>query len=492
MRAPAPVAPAASRFENSQSLYQQLASRIAGLIQHGTLRPGERVPSVRRCSEQQNVSVSTVMESYRLLEDRGLIEARPQLGYYVRRQRWTPPPEPATSQPQARATDVEISDVMMQVIKGARDPALVRLGATLPAAEVFPLKELNRTMSAVARRWPIAAHTYEPPPGNAALRIQIARRAIEAGCSLSPDDIITTVGATEALNLSLRAVARPGDVIAIESPSFFGILHIIQSLGMRVCEIPTHPRDGICLEELEKRLKCCRIKACVFALNYSNPLGSCMPDEKKAQLVQMLSGRRIPLIEDDIYGNLTFGINRPKAAKAYDKDGWVLLCDSFTKTLSPGARVGYVAPGRFGKKIEFLKYVSTSATASLPQMAIAEFLLNGGYDHHLRKMRRFFSTQMQLMSEAVSRYLPAGTKATRPDGGMCLWVELPEKVSALKLYDRALAAGIGIAPGPLFSAKQRFQNFIRLNCGNPWSDAIEQAIRTVGQIAGEMTDRSRQ
>ena len=151
-----------------------------------------------------------------------------------------------------------------------------------------------------------------------------------------------------------------------------------------------------------------------------------------------------------------------------------------------------MAPGRFGKKIEFLKYVNTSATASLPQMAIAEFLLNGGYDHHLRKMRRFFSTQMQLMSEAVSRYLPAGTKATRPDGGMCLWVELPEKVSALKLYDRALAAGIGIAPGPLFSAKQRFQNFIRLNCGNPWSDAIEQAIRTVGQIAGEMTDRSRQ
>jgi DNA-binding transcriptional MocR family regulator len=472
----------AAQLDLNDSLYKQVALRISELVEHGTLRPGERVPSVRKCSEQQDVSVATVMQAYRLLESRGVLEARPQSGYYVRARRWSAPPEPEVSKPAAKAVRVEVSELVMQVVKAARDPDLIRLGATLPNAELFPTKELNRTMAAVSRREPSASHSYSAPPGNHALRVQVARRAMEAGCTLAPDDIITTVGATEALNLCLRAVAKPGDVIAIESPTFFGILQIIESLGMRVCEIPTFPRHGVCLDALEARLKCCRIKACVFTPNFSNPLGSCMPDEKKKQLVKMLSEREIPLIEDDIYGNLTFGEKRPKVAKAWDRDGWVMLCDSFTKTLSPGYRVGWTAPGRFKAKVEFLKFVNTSATASLPQMAIAEFLQNGGYDHHLRRIRRFYAAQMRLMTEAISRYFPKGTKVTRPGGGMCLWVELPPHVNALEVYEQAMAAKISVAPGPLFSAKQKFQNFIRINFGNPWSEAIEAAVRKLGAI----------
>jgi DNA-binding transcriptional MocR family regulator len=481
---------AASQLNGQESLYKQVAFRISELIEHGTLRPGERVPSVRKCSEQQNVSIATVTQAYRLLEDSGILEARPQSGYYVRVRRWSPPPEPAMSNPAPRAVQVRVSDLVMQVIKAARDPNLVQLGATLPSAELFPLKELTRMMAAVGRRAPVAAHNYDPPPGCRALRVQVARRALEAGCLLSPDDIITTVGATEALNLCLRAVANPGDVIAIESPTFFGILQIIESLGMRVCEIPTYPREGICLDELEERLKCCRVKACVFTLNYSNPLGSCMPDEKKKKLVQMLAAREIPLIEDDIYGNLTFDATRPKVAKAFDEDGWVLHCDSFTKTLSPGNRVGWVAPGRFKAKVEFLKFVNTAATPTLPQMAIAEFLQNGGYDHHLRKIRRFYALQMQRMTEAVCRYFPEGTKVTRPSGGMCLWTELPPHINALSVYHQAMAAKISITPGQLFSAKQKFQNYIRLNCGNPWSPAIENAVRTLGDIIRSQSAKS--
>jgi len=465
-----------------ESLYKQVALRISELIEHGTLRPGERVPSVRKCSQQQNVSISTVTQAYRLLEDRGVIEARPQSGYYVRPQRWSPPPEPEMSRTALRAVNVRVSDLILEVVKAGRDPNLVRLGATLPSPELFPIKELNRTMAAASRRAPIAAHAYEVPPGNRALRVQVARRAMEAGCTLAPDDIVTTVGVTEALNLCLRAVARPGDVIAIESPTFFNILQIIESLGMRVCEIPTYPREGICLDELEQRLRCCRIKACLFTLNYSNPLGSCMPDEKKKKLVQILSKRQIPLIEDDIYGNLTFDITRPKVAKAFDEEGWVMLCDSFTKTLSPGSRVGWVAPGRFKEQIEFLKFVNTSATASLPQMAIAEFLQNGGFDHHLRKIRRLYCAQMQQMSECICHHFPEGTRITRPSGGMSLWIELPPRVNALTVYRHAMAAGISIAPGQIFSAKQKFENFIRINCGNPWSDVIERAIQKLGEI----------
>jgi DNA-binding transcriptional MocR family regulator len=481
----------AAQLDSQDTLYKQVALRISELIEHGTLRPGDRVPSVRRCSEQQNVSIATVMQAYRLLEDKGIIEGRPQSGYYVRAQRWMAPPEPGMSKPTARPVEVRVSELVMQMVKAGRDPNLVRLGATLPSPELFPLKELHRAMSSVGRRSPLAANSYDPPPGNLGLRTQVARRAMEAGCTLAPDDIITTIGVTEAINLCLRAVAKPGDVIAIESPAFFGVLQIIESLGMRVCEIPTFPREGICLDELAQRLKCCRIKACVFTLNYSNPLGCCMPDAKKQLLVKMLAERKIPLIEDDLYGSLAFGSPRPKAAKAFDEEGWVMLCDSFTKTLSPGYRVGWVAPGRFKAQIEFLKFVSTAASPSLPQMAIAEFLQNGGFDHHLRRIRRLYAEQMQCMSAAVSRYFPPGTKATRPEGGMCLWVEVPPQVNALTVYHQAIAAKISTAPGPIFSAKQKFHNFIRLNFGNPWTEKIENAVRDLGKIVGCLAEEGR-
>ncbi|MBI3416728.1 MAG: PLP-dependent aminotransferase family protein [Verrucomicrobia bacterium] len=468
-------------------LYEQVAGRIARLIDEGTLRPGERIPSVRKLCAQQTVSVATVTQAYRLLENLGLVEARPQSGYYVRARRWTLPPEPEKSQPASRASKVQVSDLVMEVIKATRDPNLVRMGASMPGADLFPTRELNRTMAAIARRLPALANSYDPAPGYLPLRVQVARRAMESGCSLSPDDIVTTCGATEALSLCLRAVSRPGDTIAIESPTFFGILQMVESLGLRACEIPTYPREGVCLDELADRLDDCRIKACLFTLNFSNPLGSVMPDEKKRQLVELLTERQIPLIEDDIYGALAFGPVRPKTAKAFDRDGWVLLCDSFTKTLAPGYRVGWTAPGRFKARVEHLKYVSTSATATLPQMAIADFLANGSFDHHLRKLRRQYAGRVQRVTEEVSRHFPAGTKVTRPSGGQVLWIELPAAVDSLELYRRALDEKISIAPGPIFSPRQKFKNFIRLNCSNPWTEQIERAFVALGGLVREMS-----
>ncbi len=476
----------AAQLEPDGTLYQQVALRISELIEHGTLRSGERVPSVRKFSAQQDVSIATVMQAYRLLESRGLIEARPQSGYYVRARRWTLPPEPEMTRPAAKATSVSVGDLVMRVIQAVRDPELVSLGAACPNAQFMPSKQLHRLMAAIGRRSPDLGNSYNMPPGVRPLRVQIARRALESGCTLSPDDIVTTCGAMEALNLCLRAVAKPGDTIAIESPAYFGILQIIESLGMRACEIPTYPREGICLDELAKRLKCCRIKACVFSLNFSNPLGSCMPDEKKKQLVAMLAAREIPLIEDDIYGDLTFGAVRPKTAKAFDRKGLVLLCDSFSKTMAPGYRVGWAAPGRFQARVEHLKFVNTGATATLPQLAVAEFLANGGYDHQVRKVRRIYAGQMQQMTRAIGRYFPAGTRVTRPAGGHVLWVELPGKVDSLELFEQALAAKISIAPGPIFSATQKFRNFIRLNCALLWSETVENALLKLGQITARM------
>jgi len=476
----------AAQPEARESLYQQVALRISELIEHGTLQPGERVPSVRKLSEQEDVSIATVMQAYRVLENKGLIEARPQSGYYVRPRVWRPPAEPARSEPSLRATRVSTTDLVRRFMQAARDPSLVGLGAALPSPTLLPTLHLSRAMAAVGRRSPQLANTYDVAPGNYQLRVQIARRGMDAGCMLAPDDVIITCGCQEALYLSLRAVAQPGDTIAIESPTYFGVLQIIESLGLKACEIPTYPRHGVCLDELNERLDCCRIQACLFLLNYSNPLGSCMPDEKKARLVALLAKRQIPLIEDDIYGELAFAADRPKTAKAFDRAGHVLLCSSFCKTLAPGYRVGFVAPGRFRDQVEHLKYVTSIGTATLPQLAVADFLANGGFDHHVRKLRRVFAEQVERVTHAISRYFPEGTRVTRPSGGYVLWVELPAHIDSVDLFERALDEKISIAPGPIFSPKQGFRNFIRLSCGNQWSETIERALFRLGQIIAKL------
>src|SRR6266516_7250361 len=473
-----------SLAESHDKLYQQVALRISELIEHGTLRPGERIPSVRELSEREEISIATVTQAYRVLESRGLIEARPQSGYYVRAKLWPPPPEPSRSEPTRSATRVSVNELVMAVLKATHSPALVGFGAAMPSMQLLPTLQLHRTMASVARRHPVLCNSCDIPPGNLNLRTQIARRAMESGCTLSPEEIVMTCGCQEALNLGLRAVARPGDTIAIESPTYYGILQIIESLGMKACEIPTFPRHGVCLDELVKRLDSCRIKACVFSLNYSNPLGSCMPDQKKKQLVRLLAERAIALIEDDLYGTLSHAPQRPKTAKAFDQEGLVLLCDSFTKTLAPGSRVGWTAPGRFKTLVEHLKFINTVGTPTLPQMAIAEFLANGGYDHHVRRLRRVYAEQVRLVTQAIAKYFPEGTKVTRPAGGYVLWVELPPVINSLDLFQRALAENVSLAPGPIFSPKQKYENFIRLSCGSPWSESADRALLKLGQIIG--------
>jgi DNA-binding transcriptional MocR family regulator len=469
-------------------LYERLATRITSLIDQGTLRPGERVPSVRKVSLQQRVSIATAIQAYRVLENRGLIEARPQSGYYVRPRSWRSLAEPAKSAPPVRSAKVSTGSLVMRVLMSAKDPSRVPLSVALPCPRALPLTQLARTVAGVARRSPQLANSYDIAPGLEALRVQIARRMLDAGCALSPEDIVITCGCQEALSLSLRTLTRPGDTVAVESPTYFGVVKILETLGLKACEVPTYPREGVCLDELAERLDCCRIKACLFMLNFSNPLGSCMPDEKKARLVQLLASRNIPLIEDDIYGELSFGPHRPKTAKSFDAEGQVLLCNSFCKTLAPGYRVGWVIPGRYRERIEEVKYTSSVGTSILTQMTIADFLANGGYDHHLRRARRIYADQVQRMTEAVTKYFPAPTKVTRPAGGYVLWVELPAAVDSVQLFEDALPEGISIAPGPIFSATERFRNFIRLSCGVTWCDRVEDALIRLGRLIQRQLD----
>jgi DNA-binding transcriptional MocR family regulator len=467
------------------NLYEKVTGEMTRLIEQGTFRPGDRIPSVRSLSRQRQISITTVLEAYRLLEDRQLIEARPQSGYYVRRIFPQGLVEPKPTRPGKSPSTVSVDELVRMVIGDSRNRNLIPLGAAVPNPENLPVAKLHRLLAAVTRQKGALSISYEMSSGYEPLRVQIARRLLSAGCTINPQEIVITSGCQEAVTLSLMAVCRPGDTVAIESPMYYNHLQTLEVLRLKVVEISTHPREGISLETLEAALKKNRIRACLLIPNYSNPLGSLMSDDRKKALIELLARHDVPLIEDDIYGDLGFSMERPRVAKAFDQTGRVLLCSSFSKTLAPGYRIGWVVPGRFQPEVERLKSACTIATATAPQMAVAEFLTNGGYDHHLRKIRRTYLRQIWSMSQAVGKFFPPGTRVSRPEGGFVLWVEMPEYVDARRLYEAAQKAGISIAPGPIFSVRQIYRNHIRLSAAY-WSDLIEKAIATLGGLAEGM------
>jgi DNA-binding transcriptional MocR family regulator len=475
-------AKAGSGAADESFLYETVADRIARLIRKGTYRTGEKVPSVRELSKQMEVSISTAVKAYFHLENQGLIEARPQSGYYVRHQLSQELSEPDPGLSPSAPTLVGVGELVMMVMRDMRNPDLVPLGVATPNPENLPVDKLNRILSTVARRNKFQAISYDFPPGNERLRVQLAQRALKAGCSLTPDQFVITSGCLEAVMLSLRAVCKPGDTVAIETPIFYNLLQLIEMLDLKALEIPTHPINGISLSALRYALEHNPVHACLVIPNFNNPFGSRMPEEKKKELVRLLAKHSIPLIENDVYGDLGFLNERPSIVKRYDKKGLVIHCSSFSKTLAPGYRVGWVVAGRFQESIERLKAVSNIATATLPQMAVAEFLATGGYDHYLRKIRGVYCRQTSLMAKAVEKYFPKGTKVSSPAGGFVLWVEMPDAVDSIQLYEMALRHGITIAPGTIFSASGKYGNFIRLNAAY-WSKRIEQAVSTVGGLA---------
>ncbi len=463
-------------------LYLKVAQKIEGQIRKGALSVGDRVPSIRALRRQQGVSVSTVLQAYFWLENEGWIEPRPHSGFYVRVPYAELVPEPEFHSSQGVPTDVGISGLLDEIVSSIGNRAHVPLGAACASPALYPNAKLNKIITQIARHDPAHSGYYEFPNGSEALRRQIARHAIASGCSISPSDLVITCGGMEALNLAVRAVACPGDVIAIESPTYFAVLQIIESLGMKAIEIPTHPRNGMDLDALSRAIRKHRVRACFSMPNCHNPLGFVLDDQYKKNLVDLLTKHNVPLVEDDIYGDLAFDRVRPKTAKAFDTEGIVLLCSSFSKVLAPGYRVGWIEAGRFRDKVRRLKFINTIASPSLPQLAIAKFMESGGYDRYLRGLRETLSKQTQLYSQAIAKYFPEGTKISRPAGGYVLWLELPKTVDALKLYRAAVEQSISIVPGVIFSASGLFGNYVRISCGHPWNDSIDRALITLGKL----------
>lgn len=467
-------------------LYQEVADRIEQLIEKRALKVGDKLLSVRSLSKEQGISLSTAFQAYYHLESKGLVEARPQSGYYVKFSPTHTLDVPGCCDPAEGAVPVTVDEMISSVYNDLRSNKLINFSLGAPAPELLPAAKLNKAVLQALRDSDDSCLNYEHVQGNVALRKQIARQSFNWGGTLGEDDIVVTAGCMEALSLTLKAITKPGDAVAIESPTYFGIFQVMESLGLKVVEIPTDPATGIDLDQLERAIRRFSIKACLFVCNFNNPIGSCLPDEKKKQLVELLTRKNIPLIEDDIYGELYFGKTRPRTCKVYDTEGLVIQCGSFSKSLAPGYRIGWVIPGRYKENIIRLKRMNNVSTNTLAQSAIALFLANGRYELHLRHLRQALHTQSLKYTEAISRYFPEDTRMTRPQGGFALWLELDRKADTYMLHKRALKHGVGVAPGQIFSSQGKFRNCFRLSFGQPFSPRVEHGLKTLGELARKL------
>lgn len=465
--------------------YQRLAELLAQRIEQGLYQAGERLPSVRTLSGEHGVSISTVQQAYYLLEEKQLITPQPRSGYFVTPRKAAPPLPPIT-RPVQRPVEITQWDAVMDLLNARLDKDMLQLGSGMPCIDAPTLKPLWKIISRLGQQQDPRLLSYDNLYGVPELREQVARLMIDSGCQLTADDIVITTGCHEALSVSIRAICQPGDIIAVESPAFHGTMQTLRGFGIRAIEIPTDSVTGISLEALELAFEQWPINAVVVVPNCNNPLGFVMPAQRKQALLTLAQRFDAAIIEDDVYGELAFEYPRPITIKSLDMDGRVLLCSSFSKTLAPGLRVGWVAPGRYFDRVLHMKYISTGSTVTQTQMAVAEFIRQGYYQPHLRRMRSDYQRNFEVFTRRVRHHFPCGICLTRPQGGFLLWVELPEPFDALRLNQDLRASHIQIAVGSLFSASGKYRNCLRLSYAQPFTDKTDRAL----EILGEAVERA--
>ncbi len=470
----------------NEHLYLQLADSIQQQILDETLRIGDKLPSVRILSQLKKCSVSTILQAYYHLEAKGLIESRPQSGYFVRFNPSKFPKKISKSDPLLIVETKDVESIISEVYDEFSKPGIMRFSLSVPAPEILPLASLNKAMIQALQSLPANGTSYEQIAGNDLLRRQVAQWARTWDGNLQAEDLVTTSGCMNAISYCLLAITQPGDTIAVESPVYFGMLRFAKSIGLNILELPTDPDNGVDPDDVKKAIERHKIKACFFVTNFSNPLGYCMPDEQKISLVKLLAYHGIPLIEDDLYGDVYFGTSRPKPCKAFDEEGNVLWCSSVSKTLAPGYRVGWTAPGKYLNKIMRLKLYHSITSATAQQAAIGNFLANGRYEHHLRKLRQVLHSNSLQFTRAIGEHFPSEVKLSTPKGGFIQWLELPKHIDSYKLYQEAMEHKISFAPGSMFTLQDKYQNCLRLSYGMQWTHQVEHALKTLGRLTKQM------
>ncbi|MFP7654681.1 MULTISPECIES: aminotransferase-like domain-containing protein [Chryseobacterium] len=462
-------------------LYTEITNGFVSQITSGVLKPGDKLPSVRKLCLEHQISMNTAKRVFLELESMSLIEPKPQSGYFVSQLLSVKLPLPEVSRPSLIANNNEPDELISKVYENMGKKNLTLFSIAIPSGELLPHAKLKKEIIHATRELEYGGAEYEELQGNLKLRRMIAQRSLSWGGNFSENDLVTTNGGMNALSFCLMALGKPGDTIAIESPCYPGILQLATGFGLKVLELPTHPAHGIEIESLKKAIP--KIDICLLIPNFNTPLGSCMSDENKKEVVKLLAENNIPLIEDDVYGDIYFGTHRPKCCKSFDTEGNVLYCSSISKTLAPGYRVGWIAPGKYKDKILKLKLLHSTSSISIVNEAVANFLKTGKYEKHLQELRKTLQANYQNYVQTIAQHFPEGTKTSRPQGGLSLWVEFDKKIQTRKLYDLAIKQSISIAPGRMFSLQDQFENCMRMCIGLPWSEETQQKLIEVGKMA---------
>ncbi len=467
---------------SQEFIYQSIARSIEHQIKKQVYKIGDKLPSVREICREKGVSMNTALSAYYHLESKGLIASRPQRGYFVSYSHQKFPGLPETSRPVRDEDADETENLISRVFSVLGTDSHVNFSLGVPAISLLPAARINKSLTRAMRELPSNGIMYDSIQGNQKLRTQIAKGSINWDGNLTEDDLVTTPGCMGALSFSLMSITKKGDVLVTESPVYFGVLQLAKSLGLQVLELPTHPETGIEIDALKRAITHTKVAACLLVSNFNNPTGSCMPDEHKRAVVDLLEHHHIPLIEDDLYGDVYFGDHRPKSCKSFDRSGNVLWCGSVSKTLVPGYRVGWIAPGRFKDKIISTKLYQSVSSTGILQEAVGNFLETGRYENHLRKLRSILHSNSIQYLKAIGNYFPEGTKVSRPTGGFLIWIQLDPKVDTALLFQEALRHKISIAPGRMFTLQNQYRNCIRLSYGMPWSERIDESLKTLGDL----------
>ena len=453
--------------------YQRLESWLLQGIVEQRWRLGERLPSIRTLCQEHCLSKATVQHALQRLEAQGLVEARPKSGYFVALQ------PNAVKKPLSRSRIeaprlISVNELLLDIMgRSAAFDLLPDLHAgDLPPSIVALYRAIGR---ALRRQKGDDYQYYDEPAGDMGLREQLSLHSARRGWTVSPDQLCVTSGCQHALFLALLACCERGDVVAVESPGFYGVLQLLEQLDLRVVEVPTSVETGMDIEALEEVLERWKVKACIVSPAFATPGGALMPREAKSRLLELAERHDLAVIEDDIYADTAFG-SAPDPLKAMDRNDRVVLCSSFSKSLSRDLRLGWISGARWHDRIQHLKLVTQLASSRYLQQGVAEFMADGGFAAHLRRQRNELRANRDRLIAELHAW-PGEVRVSTPQGGLAVWVELPHHVDTLAAYSQGLEQGVVITPGPLFSVSGQFANCLRISFAHPWNTSRIQALR---------------
>ncbi|TWJ02399.1 DNA-binding transcriptional MocR family regulator [Mucilaginibacter frigoritolerans] len=470
--------------------YIAFANKIAAMIVGGIYKPDDKLPSIRSLHKENGLSIGTVLQAFNYLMDKGLVVSREKSGYFVNDNQGKRLPLPKALPVSLSERSVHIDQLLQKLRTDGNSRDFVSFANALPDHRLLPFNSIKRAIQQNSRDISGNYLKLESRTGNQQLRQEIAKRSFYWKGATHADEIIITNGATEAILCCLKAVTKPGDTVLVQDPCYYGIMQVLECLELKIATIPSHPETGIVVSDVKEACKKLAIKACVFVSNFNNPDGACISTEGKKQIAEFAATYQIPVIEDDLYGELFFKGSRPDTIKAYDTDGWVMYCNSFTKTLVPGFRIGWCAAGRFTYEVARIKSMHNGSTANFSQLVVLQLLNSGSYERHLQKFRLELHKNLIRTTNLIEQHFPEGTKVTRPNGGLVIWVELPENINTVNFQEKAFQYEVSYAPGEIFSSKGDYQHYLRISYCNLWENKVQKALIRLGQLFTKLQENN--